>query len=92
MHWNRVREANYILPAVKLEARLVRGRIQRTRREIPTNIMFKFQIGQRLTNVYQDIGRLEAKLNDLYEVTNICMRQYEDTENENTRNAEAFLS
>lgn len=90
VHMGRIREANYALPDVESKVRLVRKRIQRTRSEIPDYISAKYRIGQRLNDVCKEIDGLGNKISDLYEVINICMDQYTFTENENSRNAEAF--
>jgi len=91
IHLSRVREANYALTDIEAGTRFVRSRIGRTKKEIPDYISSKYQIGQRLHNVCQEIGRLGDRLGYLYEVINICMEQYADTEKENKRNADAFL-
>ncbi len=91
IHLNRVREANYTLPDIEDGALLVRSRIQRTKKEIPDYILSKYQIGQRLSDACREIGRLGDRLGYLYEIINVCMEQYADTEIENKRNADAFL-
>ncbi|MCM1217685.1 MAG: hypothetical protein NC548_24600 [Lachnospiraceae bacterium] len=90
VHMGRIKEANYDLPGVEADARLVRNRIQRTKKEIPAGIASKYQIGQRLQDVCREIRSMEERINDLYEVVNICMEQYAGVEYANTRNAEAF--
>ena len=59
--------------------------------EIPDYILSKYQIGQRLSDACREIGRLGDRLGYLYEIINVCMEQYADTEIENKRNADAFL-
>lgn len=90
VHLSRVKKANCGLPDVESGTQLVRKRIQRVKREIPDCISAKYQIGHRLNDICKEIDRLEAKMNNLYEITNICMEQYTYAESENSRNADAF--
>lgn len=85
-----VREANYDLPYVETRAEDVMRRTLRMKREIPDCISNQYRIRQRLEMVCKEIGKLEIRIDRLYEATNACMEQYADTEYENSKNAQAF--
>lgn len=88
--WRGIREVNDELPGLGTRAGIVRKQIFRLQQEIPSCISDRYQISQRLCEVYKKIRKLEFQLGELYEVTNECAEQYECAEMENNRSAEAF--
>lgn len=91
VNYSEIRKANFVLPYLEMKADSVKRRIARTRRELPDDICSSYEIGQRLEQVCRSVGAVEYQMNQLHEVTNFCVEQYEAAEYENSRNAEAFL-
>lgn len=91
MDFSEIRKANYVLPYLEMKAESVKRRIDRLKREMPDAVRDSYQISQRLEQVCRSIGGVEYQINQLHEVTNFCVEQYEAAEYENSRNAEAFL-
>lgn len=90
VNYREIRDANYMLPRMESKAISVKRRIHRLKNNISQDISEQYEIGQRLYRVCRQIGELEEKINQLYQVTNYCMMQYEEAEYENVKNAEAF--
>lgn len=91
VNWGRVREANCDLPRLEEGTKMVKNGIRRMTKEIPESIASQYQIGKRLDAVCHEMGKIGERLNDLHEVVNLCMEQYLEREEGNSRNADAFL-
>lgn len=85
-----IRDANYKLPPMELKAVSVKRRICRLKNNISEDISEQYEIGRRLHQICRQIGELEEKIDQLYQVTDYCMMQYEEAEYENVKNAKAF--
>ena len=91
VNFREIREANYSLLYIASRADFVKRQIYRCKRELPDDICARYQIGQRLECVCGKVEEVEQRISQLREVVNCCIRKYEAAENENSRNARAFL-
>lgn len=91
VNFREIREANYSLLYIVSKADYVKRQIYRCKREMPDYLCDSYQIGQRLDRVYEKVEEVEHQVSQLHKVVNCCVKQYETVENENSRNAEAFL-
>lgn len=91
INFREIREANYVLPYMGSRADRAKKQIEMIKMELPVCLRDKYQIGQRMEQVHRRIGRLESQIDQLHEITNFCVEQYEAAEYENNRNAEMFL-
>ncbi len=85
-----IRSLNQNLRSIEEQVDGAKRGVSRLSRQIPGQISERHQIRDRLHAVCSQIERLEAQLDELYDVTRSCVEQYAETENENSRNANAF--
>lgn len=87
---SEVRNANYRIPSLVSKLDNVKSAIGLMRYRIPKDVIEKYDIKQRMNNVYQELNSLEQKLDEIYDVTNSCVDQYLYTEQVNNKNAKLF--
>ncbi len=88
---NKIRSANYNIPAVVGKVAHANRSVWKMKRQIADEIMDQRRIRQRLDKICGEIESLERHINELYVITKSCMMQYEAAENENSHNAGLFL-
>lgn len=87
----RIQDANYDLPFLEEKARMVKRRVWGLKREIPGCIADRYRVSERIAEVCREIGRLEERIERLHHITDSCVQQYAELEEESDRNAQAFL-
>lgn len=86
-----IRQTNWTLPKTGFMAEAAGRQVLRLKRELPQNITDRYLIGERLLSAYRETKKLEVRIRELYNITNLCVEQYEQAEHRNERNARAFL-
>ncbi len=87
---SEVRNANYEMPSLASKADNAKRAVGLMRYRIPTDVAERYNIKQRLGDVYLEISKIEAKIDELYAVTNSCVEQYARAEQINSNNIDAF--
>lgn len=85
-----IRNANYNVLPISSEVNHAQKKLRTLRWNIEEEIAAHKRIGQRLAGLCNEMGLLERWINELYEITNLCVMQYETAERENFHNAELF--
>lgn len=82
---------NYELPRLEERVSAIQNRTRQLEQNMPDEVLEKYQIGERLMMVRQDMGKWKEKVKELFEVTKSCMEYYAETESENEKNADMLL-
>lgn len=75
-----------IIQQVEQVERTMKNLSYRTKDEIAG----RYQIGQRIREVQNELLGLVKRIEELYVVTEICMKQYKEMEKNTNKNARAF--
>lgn len=86
-----IRTANYNVPGIVTKVEIPKRNLGILKWRISEEITARYNIKNRLNDVYNRMESVQRQISDVYNITNSCISQYEAAERDNSKNADAFL-